>query len=112
MNKEQINDRAKLIYHRWVSRRLGRDATLVNHARTVARSYEAKYGNSPFVESWIRLLDQPLHVIRGRISDPSQEADFLRSTSPFPLVGELSIQDQRVRRKLWRKASRFALSRT
>jgi hypothetical protein len=112
-NAEQINDRAKLLYHRLVARRLRRDPGLVPRVRDVV-------GKSPFAaaaplwaDEWRRLLSAPLPQLLGVLVERSSRATRLRVNSPFPFVDELKIEKEELRRRLWKVARRgFVRART
>jgi transcriptional regulator of acetoin/glycerol metabolism len=105
-NPELVNDRAKLLYHRLVARRLRREPLLIARARDVISKRPFSDINLHIVEDWRRLLSgstpQLVDVLIGR----SPEAKRLRLSSPFPFVNELKIEEEELRRRLWRVAKR------
>ena len=52
MNRERVNDRAKLLYHRLVSRRLARDPSLVEHARRIVSQWSERANPQSYVAEW------------------------------------------------------------
>jgi hypothetical protein len=105
VNQETINDRAKLMFHRLVARRLARDPGLVEQARDVVRQWETQHAApKTYVQEWRHLLAQPTERIRRTITARSEDATRLRISSPFPLVSALAMPDVDTRRRLWRKA--------
>jgi hypothetical protein len=60
-NQEKVNDRAKLIMHRFVTCSIWKDPTLLEAAR---RRLETLEGSVPeVIEAWRRILDQPAHDV-------------------------------------------------
>ena len=109
MNREAQNDRAKLIMHRLVARRLKAEPQLVDHARMLLRKWKAaRSGPSSrdWVEAWESVLQQPIEQIRAEIIRRGERADWLRVTSPFALVPGLMPDDVEVRKRIWRIAKR------
>ena len=104
MNRERVNDRAKLLYHRLVSRRLARDPSLVEHARRIVSQWSERANPQSYVAEWRTLLPLPIDLLRHSIAARDEHADRMRLSSPFPLIEELAIQDEALRRRLWRKA--------
>lgn len=109
MNREAQNDRAKLILHRLVARRLKAEPQLVDHARLLLREWKTARpdpSSGDWVEAWERVLQQPIEQIRTEIVRRSERADWLRATSPFALVPGLMPDDIAVRKRIWRIAKR------
>jgi hypothetical protein len=112
-NAEQINDRAKLLYHRLVARRLRCDPGLVARVRHVLGEPPFSAAASFWADDWRRLLDGPLPQLTRVLVERSPDAARLRVNSPFPLVDELKIDKEELRRRLWRVARRgFARAKT
>ena len=105
-NAEEINDRAKLLYHRLVARRLRRDSGLVARVRDVVGKPPFAAAASPWTDDWRLLLDAPLSQLLGVLVERSSYATRLRVNSPFPFVSELKIANEELRRRLWRVAKR------
>ena len=106
VNAEIVNDRAKLLYHRLVAPRLRRDPSLVESARRVVQRRRLSENPREALDEWARLLSRPADEISSTIIQRSERARRLRSSSPFPLVKELHIVDEMLRRRLWRLARR------
>jgi hypothetical protein len=100
-NREAVNDRAKLILHRLVARRLRRDPALVEQAR--ARLCEMTSIAPDDLEAWTDLLNAPVTTLAHKLGERSDTMTRLRSVSPFILEGVSS--DVAWRRRLWRKAA-------
>lgn len=107
-NKERVNDTAKLMMHRLISRELGRNPSLVDRARDVlGRSPE--HGRTPsFVHDWIQLLKLPVPEIRHRLASRDESMARLRLSSPFVLADGIDFEDEALRRRIWRAAKRIA----
>lgn len=105
---EAVNDRAKLLHHRLVARRLRQRPGLLIDAR---QRLDRLAGDD--LREWETLLRQPLDRVCAVIIGRSSEAYRLRLSSPFRFVPELSITDEPLRRRLWRLARRpFEASKT
>jgi hypothetical protein len=59
VNKERVNDTAKLMMHRLIARELGRNPSLVERARDVLGRSPEHDRNPSFVRDWIELLKLP-----------------------------------------------------
>lgn len=107
INEETVNDRAKLIIHRLIARRLAREPELIS----VARSRLAVSDESPdYVREWEALLRlEPLLVQRALISR-SERMARLRLSSPFTSV--FDFQDPAFRKRVWRLARRGVTPRS
>ena len=106
MNAETINDRAKLIMHRLIARRLATDTDLLAKAKAdIADLLErARQGEKIYdhVHEWAALLDEPLGELRRRLTSRREAMYRLRLSSPFAVHAGLSDPD--LRRRIWRKA--------
>lgn len=112
-NAELINDRAKLLYHRLVARRLRRDPGLVARVRDAIDKPPFAATASSWADDWRRLLSAPLPQLLRVLVGRSPDAARLRVNSPFPFVDGLKIEKEELRRRLWRIARRgFARART
>jgi hypothetical protein len=56
VNQETVNDTAKLIMHRLISREIGRDPSLVDRAKVSHARTAGLYAGRPFVREWDDLL--------------------------------------------------------
>lgn len=90
-----------LALHAWVARNL--DAATVARARENALAWLSRSPNSAaLLRRWLDILDMPLEQIRARLTDPSEDAAWLRKASPFagalpPRLREQIIRDTRRR---------------
>jgi hypothetical protein len=100
LNAEVINDRAKLILHRFLARALRRDPGLLRDAR--ARLAEVAEPVPDYVEAWRQILDQPVDLVARAIVRRSAQMRRLRTVSPFRSPPGCENAD--LRRRVWRKA--------
>ena len=100
MNRESINDRAKLILHRLVARRLRADSGLLDEARSRLKSLERPAPD--YVDEWARLLARPAEEVANLIGSRSEQMTHLRISSPFRLPE--GFDDETWRRRVWKKA--------
>lgn len=106
VNRESVNDRAKLILHRLVARRLQANPSLLDEALVRLQSLE---GPAPdYVVEWSRVLDRPAEEIAKLIGSRSQQMTHLRVSSPFRLPE--GFDDETWRRRVWKKAKLGAAS--
>ena len=106
VNRESVNDRAKLILHRLVARSLRANPALLDEARTHLQSLE---GPAPdYVIQWARVLDRPAEDVADLIGSRSEHMTHLRVSSPFRLPE--MFDDETWRRRVWKKAKLGAAS--
>ena len=99
-NRESINDRAKLILHRLVARRLRANPALLDDARSRLQSLE---GPAPdYVAQWVQVLERPAEDVANLIGSRSEQMTHLRVSSPFRLPQ--GFDDETWRRRVWQKA--------
>ena len=106
VNRESVNDRAKLILHRLVARRLRANPSLLDDARTRLHSVEEPAPD--YVVEWARVLEQPAEDVAKLIGSRSDKMTHLRVSSPFRLPEV--IDDETWRRRVWKKAKLGAAS--
>lgn len=108
VNQEKVNDTAKLMMHRLVSRELCRDPSLVERAKaSLARSAQ-QYAGRPFVQEWEGLLRLPLAELRARLTSHHSDMVRLRVSSPFLLDAGIDFTDYNFRLRIRRAAKRVA----
>jgi len=101
VNRETINDRFKLAFHRVVARRLKADPALLDGARSIVRDWAMSPPVPEFVAEWGELLDRPPAEVRKIIVGRSENMKRLRVSSPFSMLfGQ--VMDDTARKKLWR----------
>lgn len=106
MNQEQVNDRAKLMMHRLMARRLAAEPRLVADARAVLNGWRESRPYDVWMDEWEALLRLPMAILRREITRRTEVADRLRISSPFAVVERLRITDEAIRRRLWQVAKR------
>ena len=109
VNREVVNDRAKLMIHRLVERRLAHDPGILDSAKMAVMRLEAAYPERTFVSEWREILGQPPGTIRQLLTRRDEGMQRLRLSSPF-LEGEgvSFVRDPNVRKRIWRLARKGA----
>jgi hypothetical protein len=106
VNQEAVNDAAKLMMHRLISREIGRDPSMIERARIVHSQFVERYADRSFVQQWDDLLKLPSADLRGRLVSRDPEMVRMRLTSPFALVSDSDRTDYYFRLRLRRAAKR------
>jgi hypothetical protein len=106
VNQETVNDAAKLMMHRLISREISRDASLVERARLIHSQVAQRHAGRSFVREWDDLLKLPAAVLRARLASRDPEMVRMRLTSPFVLAGGIDFSDYNFRLRLRRAAKR------
>jgi hypothetical protein len=106
VNKERVNDTAKLIMHRLIARELGRDPSLVERAKDSLSRTSEHYEGYSFVLEWSELLEMSVPEVRLRLTSRDEDMTRLRLSSPFVLV--VDLKDEALRRRIWKAAKRIA----
>ena len=101
VNREIINDRFKLAFHRVVARRLKQDPALLDGARAIVRAWSGAGAQPDFVAEWSDILARPMDDVRRTIVRRDEDLKRLRVSSPFSMLGE-QVMDDAARMKLWR----------
>ncbi|SOD93898.1 hypothetical protein [Caenispirillum bisanense] len=99
-NAEAVNDRAKLLMHRLVARRLRDEPGLAARALEFVRATDGLAADA----EWRALLSMDPATVRRKITERSADMTRLRISSPFGRVAGLG--DPELRRRIWRKARR------
>ena len=100
VNRESVNDRAKLILHRLVARSLRANPALLDEAR--ARLHSLAGPAPDYVIQWARVLDRPAEDVADLIGSRSEHMTHLRVSSPLRLPE--MFDDETWRRRVWQKA--------
>lgn len=100
VNSETVNNRAKLLIHRLIARRIATDPQVV--ARAKALVSQARDGGD--LDEWRVLLSRDPETVRRAVVERSARMDRLRVSSPLALVA--GLEDPDLRRRIWRKARR------
>lgn len=106
LNRESVNDRAKLILHRLVARRLRANPSLLDEARARLQSLEEPAPD--YMIQWARVLDRSAEDVADLIGSRSDQMTHLRVSSPFRLPK--MFDDEAWRRRVWKKAKLGAAS--
>jgi hypothetical protein len=108
VNQETVNDTAKLMMHRLISRKIDRDPFLVERARLLHAQTAQRYAGRPFVQEWDDLLKLPSTKLRARLISRDSDMVRLRLSSPFLLVADVGFTDYDLRMRIRRAARRVA----
>jgi hypothetical protein len=108
LNREMVNDTAKLIMHRLIARELARDPTLVERARAQLGKMAVRFPDRSFVLDWEAVLRRPISEIAAVLIGRNQEARRLRLSSPFILADGIDFKNEALRRRIGRAAKRLA----
>src|SRR5882672_5355643 len=108
LNRETVNDTAKLIMHRLIARALVRDPSLVGRARASLEKMATRFPDQSFVRDWDALLRRPVNEIVAVLTGCGQEARRMRLSSPFVLAEGIDFKDEVLRRRIGRAAKRIA----
>jgi len=106
VNQETVNDTAKLMMHRLISREIGRDPSLVERAKVSHARTARLYAGRPFVREWDDLLKLPSTKLRAKLVSRESDMVRLRASSPFPLTAGIDFTDYDLRLRIRRAARR------
>lgn len=101
VNSETVNDRAKLLMHRLVARRIFERPELIEVVK-----HELKDGPTSLdcSREWMEILDRDPKEIRMLITSRSPRMNRLRISSPFAKVA--GLQDPTIRKRIWKVAKK------
>jgi hypothetical protein len=108
LNQETVNDTAKLMMHRLVSRQIIRDPSVVDYAKASHAQTARRYAGRAFVREWDDLLKLPLIKLRARLISRDAEMVRLRLSSPFLAGAGIDFTDYDFRIRIRRAAKRLA----
>lgn len=106
VNQEMVNDAAKLMMHRLISRKVGHDPSVVERAKSIHAGMARRYPGGSFVQEWDELLKLPSIELRTRLTSRDSEMVRLRLSSPFFLAAGIDFTDYDFRRRIRRAAKR------
>jgi hypothetical protein len=106
INKERVNDTAKLMMHRLIARELGRDPSLLDRARISQAKMAERFADRPFVREWDELLSASAAELRARLTSQDSDMVRLRSSSPFVLAEGVDFTDYDLCLRIHRAARR------
>jgi hypothetical protein len=107
VNQETVNDTAKLMMHRLISRQIGRDPSLVERAKVSHARTAQLYAGRPFLREWDDLLKLPPTRLRAKLGSRESVMVRLRASSPFPLTAGIDFTDYDLRLRIRRAARRL-----
>ena len=99
VNRETVNDRAKLILHRVLAGHLRRSNQLLVEARQRLKAMPQPVPDH--VRDWLEILDQPVDLVAKLIVMRSDRLTRLRTASQFQLSA--AYDDPAWRRRAWQK---------
>ncbi len=102
VNAEDVNDRAKLMIHRLLARRMASEPGLVAQAQDALGSRHIEGASAEYIDEWKRLLSLEPNELRRIITARTDNMYRLRVSSPLALVADIENPD--FRRRIWRKA--------
>jgi hypothetical protein len=108
LNRETVNDTAKLIMHRLIARKLARDPSLVGRARASLDKMADRFPDHAFVAEWDAILRRPVDEIVAVLIGRGEEARRLRLSSPFVLAEGIDFTQEALRRRIGQAAKRLA----
>jgi hypothetical protein len=102
VDARRLDDDRSLALHQAVARKLLEDPTVLARARAKASEWLARGGRSaPLHARWLRVLAGSPDEVARFLTDPSEEAAWLRSASPFA-----GVLDPRTRLAILREVRR------
>lgn len=102
VTSHDVAERARLISHRIYAEQIELQPQLIDEARGFLERGIAENGGTMGHNLWQLILTRPWSQVRDRMLQDDAEGRLLRSNSPFShLIG---IQDESIRRQIWRKA--------
>jgi len=105
LNRETINNRFKLAYHRIVARRMKTNPSVTLKAKEIVADWNKLPTPPTYAVAWKDLLSLPDSVVGHELTRRSEWHDFLRINSPFGILGEL-IMSEHDRQRLWQVINR------
>jgi hypothetical protein len=107
VNQETVNDTAKLLMHRLISREIGRNSSMVERAKESHARTTWLYAGRPFVREWDDLLKLPPTRLRVKLISRESDMVRLRASSPFVLAAGIDFTDYDFRLRIRRAARRI-----
>jgi hypothetical protein len=108
INRECVNDTAKLMMHRLIARQIGRDPSVVERAKASLARISQHYEGYAFVREWSDVLGNPPSLVRRLLTSRGEDMTRLRLSSPFVLAEGIDFGDDALRRRIWKAAKRVA----
>ena len=101
VNTEMVNDRAKLLMHRLVARRISQQPELIEAVKRTLSTGPRSLSSS---QEWLEILDSKPEEVRKMITCRSSQMTRLRVSSPFFSVADL--KDPTIRKRVWKIAKK------
>lgn len=101
-NAETVNDRAKLLMHRLIARRIRSRPDLIESAKIRIAQKRQAGPLFDYIPEWESLLSQDAETLCRSITSRGEAMVRLRLSSP--LVDVVDFRDPQLRRRIWRKA--------
>lgn len=101
-NAEAVNDRAKLLMHRLIARRIRLRPDLIETAKMRIAQKRQVGPLFDYIPEWESLLSQDAETLCRSITSRGETMIRLRLSSP--LVDVVDFRDPQLRRRIWRKA--------
>ena len=112
LNQEVVNDAAKLLMHRLIARFIARDSLLIDRAQASLAELSKHFPHRSFIADWDDLLRLPARELRRLLTSRDQRMKRLRLSSPFVTAAGVHFENQDLRRRIRRAASRIAARRS
>lgn len=110
INREVINDTAKLIMHRLIARRVATTPSIIAAARNANAKAAEHFPGQAFVGEWDAILALSPQEIGARLICKSSAMTRLRTASPF-IGTKLGLTDYDFRIRIGRAAKRVVARR-
>lgn len=101
INTKMVNDRAKLLMHRLISRRISQQPGLIE---AVKRNLTTNSLSLSSNQEWREILDLEPPEVRRTITSRTKKMERLRLSSPFSTVADL--EDPTIRKRIWKLAKK------
>jgi hypothetical protein len=109
---ETVNDTAKLIIGRMISRAILDKPEMVTEALGRLEAMAERNGETDYVQMWRDVLRQDIPSIQRVLRGRDEVSTWLRLTIPFsPASARIPLTDTEFRRRIWRDARRLVMMR-
>jgi hypothetical protein len=105
-NRHELLERKSLVHHRLIAQKIRESPALLGKAReNVARLTETvSPASRPYLQEWLRLLDQGMEAALAVAIEDSERAAALRQSSPFTA---LLTEEEAIDFERWWRLSRW-----
>lgn len=101
INTEMVNDRAKLLMHRLIARRISQQPELIEASKRNLTTSPLSLSSN---QEWREILDLEPAEVRRTITSRTKKMERLRLSSPFSTVA--GLQDPTIRKRIWKLAKK------